>query len=75
MKNSKEIEDFEKSLNGPENTQIKYNIDRGIEASVRYDYLVENYGKETVDSLVDDFLELFDTKYFYSIKSKLDEIK
>lgn len=75
MENSKEIEDFEKSLNGPENTQIKYNIDKDIEASVRYDYLVENYGKETVDSLVDDFLELFDTKYFYSIKSKLEEIK
>lgn len=75
MENSKEIEDFEKSLNGPENTQIKYNIDRDIEASVRYDYLVENYGKETVDSLVDDFLGLFDTKYFYSIKSKLEEIK
>ena len=72
MKNSKEIEDFEKSINGPENSEIKYTIDRSIEASVRYDYLVENYGKEKVDSIVPDFLELYDSEIFFGIKKKLE---
>jgi hypothetical protein len=72
MKNSKEIEDFEKSINGPENSEIKYTIDRSIEASVRYEYLIENYGKEKVDSVVPDFLELYDSEIFSEIKKKLE---
>lgn len=72
MKNSKEIEDFEKSINGPENSEIKYTIDRSIEASVRYEYLIENYGKEKVDSVVPDFLKLYDSEIFSEIKKKLE---
>lgn len=72
MKNSKEIQDFENSINGQENTEIKYTIDRSIEASVRYDYLVENYTKERVDSIVPDFLELYDSEFFAEIKEKLE---
>lgn len=72
MKNSKEIEDFEKSINGPENSEIKYTIDRSIEASVRYEYLIENYGKEKVDSVIPDFLELYDSEIFSEIKKKLE---
>lgn len=75
MKNSKEIQDFENSINSPENTEIKYTIDRSIEASVRYDYLVENYTKEKVDALVPDFLELYDTDTFVSVKEKLESGK
>jgi hypothetical protein len=72
MKNSNEIQDFENSINGSENTDIKYTIDRSIEASVRYDYLVENYGKNAVDDIVPDFLELYDSELFFEIKKKLE---
>ena len=73
---SKKFDDFEKSLNDPKiNTDIKYTLDRGIEASVKYEYLCEQYGKEIVDSLVDDFIILSDYENFLVIKEKLEKIK
>ena len=73
---SKKFDDFEKSLNDPKiNTDIKYTLDRGIEASVKYEYLCEQYGKEIVDSLVDDFIILSDYGNFLVIKEKLEKIK
>ena len=72
MKNSKEIQDFENSINNSDNTEIKYTIDRSIEASVKYDYLTEIYGKEKVDSVVPDFLVLYDHEVFLEAKQKLE---
>ena len=72
MKNTKEIQDFENSINGSDNTEIKYTIDTSIEASVKYDYLVEVYGKEAVDSVVPDFLALYDHDLFLETKQKLE---
>ena len=72
MKNSKEIQDFENSINNSDNTEIKYTIDRSIEASVKYDYLTEIYGKEKVDSIVPDFLVLYDHEVFLEAKQKLE---
>jgi hypothetical protein len=75
MKNSKEIEDFENSINNSDNTEIKYTIDRSIEASVKYDYLTEVYGKERVDAVVPDFLVLYDHDVFVETKQKLETSK
>lgn len=75
MKNSKEIQDFENSINNPDNTEIKYTIDRSIEASVKYDYLTETYGKEKVDAVVPDFLVLYDHEVFLDTKQKLENGK
>jgi|LauGreDrversion4_2_1035121.scaffolds.fasta_scaffold189375_3 hypothetical protein len=72
MKNSKEIQDFENSINNSDNTEIKYTIDRSIEASVKYDYLTEIYGKEKVDAVVPDFLVLYEHEVFLEIKQKLE---
>ena len=73
---SKKFNEFEESLNDPKiNTNIKYTLDRGIEASVNYEYLCEQYGKEIVDSLVDDFIILSDYDNFLLIKDKLEKIK
>ena len=72
MKNSKEIQDFENSINNSDNTEIKYTIDRSIEASVKYDYLTEIYGKEKVDAVVPDFLVLYEHEVFLEIKHKLE---
>lgn len=72
MKNSKEIDDFEKKIFDKENNpNIKYNIDHSIEASVKYEFLIENFGKERVDSLVKDFHELYDHDQFNIILQKL----
>ena len=72
MKNSKEIQDFENSINNPDNTEIKYTIDRSIEASVKYDYLTEVYGKEKVDAVVPDFSVLYDHEVFLDTIQKLE---
>ena len=48
-KNSKELEEFEQKVNNQDmNSQIKYRVDRSLEASVKYEYLVETYGEEKV---------------------------
>lgn len=76
MKNSKELQDFEdKIFDSEKNPSVKYNIDRSIEASVKYDFLVETFGKEEVDSIVSDFLELHDHSYFVTVKTKLEAKK
>lgn len=76
MKNSKELQDFEDQIfDSEKNPSVKYNIDRSIEASVKYDFLVETFGKEEVDSIVSDFLELHDHSYFVTVKTKLEAKK
>jgi hypothetical protein len=75
MSNSKELEEFENQIFDKEkNPNVKYNIDHSIEASVKYDFLVESYGKESVDSIVPDFLKLHDFSYFQEIQKKLEDL-
>jgi hypothetical protein len=75
MNNSKEIQDFEdKIFDKDKNSDIKYNIDYSIEASVKYDFLVETYGKEKVDSIVGDFLKLHDFSHFTEVHKKLQDL-
>lgn len=76
MKNAKEIEDFENQIFDKEkNPGIKYTIDHSIEASVKYEFLIESYGKEKVDALVSDFHDLRNYDYFLEISSKLESSK
>jgi hypothetical protein len=72
MKNSKELQEFEDLINDPSNNEVKYSIDRSIEASVKYSYLTEKYGKEAVDNLVPDTLTLSDYDVFLEIKNQLE---
>lgn len=68
------IDEFEDSLlNGINNPNIKYSLDKAIDSSVKYNYLVENFGKDKVDSLVTDVLYLADFQFFTEIKSKLEK--
>jgi hypothetical protein len=72
MKNSKELQEFEDLINDPANNEVKYSIDRSIEASVKYSYLTEKYGKEAVDKLVPDTLTLSDYDVFLGVKKQLE---
>ena len=68
------IDEFENSLlSGIKNPDIKYSLDKAIESSVKYDYLVENFGKANVDSLVTDVLYLSDFEFFTEVKLKLEK--
>jgi hypothetical protein len=50
---NEEVQKFEEMILDKENThEIKYNIDRDIEASVKYQYLCESFGKEKTDSAI-----------------------
>ena len=68
------IGEFEDSLlDGIKNPNIKYSLDKAIDSSVKYNYLVENFGKDVVDALVSDVLYLADFQFFSDVKSKLDK--
>jgi hypothetical protein len=73
MDNMKEdFKKFEDSLNDKiVNTDITYTQDRAIEADVKYRYLVDRFGKESVDLLVEDFLILADHEKFISVDDQL----
>lgn len=72
-KNSKELDEFEQKISNQEiNSQIKYRVDRALEASIKYEYLVETFGEEEVDSLVKDKIDLFDVDFYNEIKQKLE---
>jgi hypothetical protein len=72
MKNSQEIEDFESLLASQENTNIKYNVDTDMESLVKYDYLIEVYGKDLVDSVVYKKNDLFDPGYYKTVLLELE---
>lgn len=68
------IQEFEDSLSDNiNNPDIKYSLDKVIEGEVKYNYLVEIFGKERVDFLVSDFLFLSDFEFFVKIKEKLQD--
>jgi len=68
------IGEFEDSLlDGIKNPNIKYSLDKAIDSSVKYSYLVENFGKDNVDALVSDALYLADFQFFSEVKTKLEK--
>ena len=74
------ITEFEKVILDKENgNQIKYSVDRDIEASVKYDFLCEKYGKERVDLFLSDlqrtFVDLCDESFFLQLQNQIEENK
>lgn len=68
---------FEKLILDGENTpHVKYSIDRDIEASVKYDFLIEAHGKKHVDTILSSLdktmLDLNDPEVFEAVKVKKD---
>lgn len=75
MQNSSELQNFEDELfDKTKNPTIKYNIDHSIEASVKYEFLIEIYGKEKVNTVVPDFQKLYDQSYFIEVQNKLQNL-
>jgi len=75
-KNSKELDEFEQRISNQEvNSQIKYKVDRALEASIKYEYLVETFGEDEVNSLVKDSIDLFDVDFYNGVKQKLEAKK
>lgn len=73
---NKTFEEFEKTiLDGDKTQDVKYNIDRGIEASVKYDFLKEIYGSAEVDKALHEeeklFLDLSDMDVFKKVSERL----
>lgn len=48
------LQEFESTILGLENKDIKYKEDLGIEKLVRKDYLVETYGNEIFEKMMGD---------------------
>jgi hypothetical protein len=50
---NEKVSDFEKIILDNKNTpEIRYSVDRNIEASVKYEYLCESFGKDETDSAI-----------------------
>lgn len=76
--NPRSVVEFEESILNPDNTgEIRYTVDSSIEASVKYDYLCENFGKNKVESLFKEkeinFLDLHRYDLFLEIKEELKQ--
>jgi hypothetical protein len=70
--NRKEFNEFEDRLFEIKvNPDIKYSIDKEMEAKVKYDYLIDIYGKPRVDEVVSDYTSLFDPQEFERAKKML----
>ena len=72
------INEFEKVILDSKNTgEIKYKVDNTMEASVKYQFLCESYGKERVDEfLIKNNMSIADLcgdEQFKLISSKLTE--
>jgi hypothetical protein len=71
------VQKFEKIILDTKNTdEIKYTIDRNIEASVKYEYLCESFGKEETDSAIAEsgfeMVDLYDIDNFNIIAEILN---
>jgi hypothetical protein len=76
MKNDKALQEFEDNIFDPtKNPDVKYKVDVSIECQVKYDFLVESYGKEMVDSEVNDIMLLDDISFFNQVLTKLENSK
>ena len=69
---NKKFSEFESKLFEVEVTpNIKYSIDKDMESKIKYDFLVEKYGKDKVDEIVSDYSSLFDPQEFERVKKIL----
>ena len=76
--NNESLIEFEKNiLNSKKTGDVKYSIDRDIEASVKYDFLAERHGKDLVDLALKEngstLIDLSDTETFNKIKGVVEK--
>jgi hypothetical protein len=74
--NHENFENFEKViLNNEKTPSIKYRIDENMEASIKYQFLCDSYGKDRVQSVLTDlnlsFLDLANQDSFKKISEKI----
>jgi hypothetical protein len=75
---NEKVNDFEKVILDNKNTpEIRYSVDRNVEASVKYEYLCENFGKEETDASLKesgfDVIDLYDLDNFNIIAEILNK--
>lgn len=75
---NEKVNDFEKMILDNKNTpEIKYSVDRNVEASVKYEYLCENFGKEETDASLKEsgfgMIDLYDLDNFNIISEILSK--
>jgi hypothetical protein len=73
-----DFEKFEKTILDSEKTQaIKYKVDISMEAAVKYQFLCETYGKDRVQSTLDElnlkFTDIADPEKFKQISEKISQ--
>jgi hypothetical protein len=72
------IQNFENMILNKENTEeIKYSIDRNMEALVKYEYLCDSFGKEKTDLGIKEsgleITDLYDLNNFNTVVEILNE--
>ena len=72
------VQNFENVILDDKNTSdIKYSVDKNIEASVRYQYLCESFDGKEVDSVIAELsitmLDLYDTNNFNDVVKILNK--
>jgi hypothetical protein len=72
------IQNFENMILNKENTEeIKYSIDRNMEALVKYEYLCDSFGKEKTDLGIKEsgleMTDLYDLNNFNTVVEILNE--
>jgi hypothetical protein len=74
-----ELNQFEDKLMNGVPPEIKYSMDRDIEASVRQAFLSEKYGKDSLDAALmtvqRGFLDLWEPEVFSQVVEILDQPK
>jgi hypothetical protein len=75
---NEKVSDFEKIILDNKNTpEIRYSVDRNVEASVKYEYLCESFGKEETDSAIKesgfDMIDLYDLDNFNIVAEILNK--
>lgn len=76
--NHDQFADFEKNILNPDNTGgIKYSIDRDLEASVKWQYLKENFPNRNINEILNrsgkSVLDLSEPAFYSEVLKKLNE--
>lgn len=78
MINQDDFVNFEKTILNQENTpSVKYKIDHNMESAIRFQFLCDTYGKDKVQSTLEElkfsFLDIADPQNFLLISEKIKE--
>lgn len=78
MINQDDFVNFEKTILNQENTpSVKYKVDHNMEAAIKFQFLCDTYGKDKVQSTLEElklsFLDIADPQNFLLISEKIKE--